>query len=328
MRIVRRNLYQTPDSSVYPVVQLNSVQLFKILKKIFDKVVVVCYISSMVTRQELLRLTYFPTLRGRRKYNLKFWAKALNLRYRILYDLFYTRTGIRPTTAVISDDVGLKLISELRNTHNIWSYFMRSSYDPLFIPYRPGRNRKSTTVCDRWWTFANFYDDMGLCPPNSHLHLLPHATVYSPDNCCWHMIVTGVEIEGETRELTEWCKLFKMTLQIVYHRMKKFHLSVHEALLLPHKPRLPSGPNTSVEHLRRFSDAQLLHEQHRRRVALAEGQCIHCGREQRWCTKWPCWDMTQVHQQSIQLSDEMIDLLFGDEIYERYQSRGDRPNAS
>lgn len=44
---------------------------------------------------------------------------------------------------------------------------------------------RGIAVCERWLSFANFYSDMGRCPPGHDLHRVDNEKGYEPGNCVW-----------------------------------------------------------------------------------------------------------------------------------------------
>ena len=47
------------------------------------------------------------------------------------------------------------------------------------------RRRGTARVCDRWCSFVNFVDDMGLRPQGLKLARIYEAGAFEPENCRW-----------------------------------------------------------------------------------------------------------------------------------------------
>jgi hypothetical protein len=97
------------------------------------------------------------------------------------------------------------------------------------------------TVCDRWKTFQNFYDDMGDRPPGMSLDRIRNDQGYSPENCRWattkqqnrnqksNLLLTSA---GETRCLAEWAEI-KGIKQVTLHCRLRRGWDVDKALNTP-----------------------------------------------------------------------------------------------
>lgn len=96
------------------------------------------------------------------------------------------------------------------------------------------------SVCERWMVFEHFYSDMGERPEGMSIDRIDNDGNYSCGKCeeCkskgWTMNgrwatpleqsansrrIRLVTINGETKRLSEWCKLFGVTRHCVYSRI-------------------------------------------------------------------------------------------------------------
>lgn len=95
-------------------------------------------------------------------------------------------------------------------------------------------------VCDRWKSFELFIEDMGKKPsPDHEIERSDNNKGYSPDNCRWATNKENsrnkrnnflVEKDGKTKCLSEWCEIYHLAYGKVYYRMKKFGMSLDEAM--------------------------------------------------------------------------------------------------
>src|SRR5436309_1877292 len=68
---------------------------------------------------------------------------------------------------------------------NSWDHMRRRCNNPKDPKYDDYGGR-GITICERWTTFQNFYDDMGDCPSKSHsLDRIDNEGHYEPGNCKW-----------------------------------------------------------------------------------------------------------------------------------------------
>lgn len=74
---------------------------------------------------------------------------------------------------------------QYRNLRSIWYTMMRRCYDPRVESYRYYGER-GITVCPRWHSFDNFFEDMYPRPSDQHSIDRINGTLgYSPENCRW-----------------------------------------------------------------------------------------------------------------------------------------------
>lgn len=95
------------------------------------------------------------------------------------------------------------------------------------FPYYGGRG---ITVCERWQSFETFLLDMGQRPPGSTLDRINCDGNYEPGNCRWasHAEQTNnrrscvvFEMNGETRNLKQWCVLLGLPYKKVWRWLKE-----------------------------------------------------------------------------------------------------------
>ena len=102
---------------------------------------------------------------------------------------------------------------------------------------------RGITVCDRWReSFSNFYADVGPRPSAKHsIDRIDNDGNYEPDNCRWatretqHRNKRGLrmlELNGETKCLTEWAEQYNIDRKLVQHRLSR-GWSLQRALITP-----------------------------------------------------------------------------------------------
>lgn len=111
-------------------------------------------------------------------------------------------------------------------------------------PYHKDHTRyfdRGITVCKKWHKFENFYKDMGPRPSPKHsIDRINNNKGYKPSNCRW---ATPYEqhnnkrqnvkftIDGITKNLKEWCRIYKISHQAVRYRLN-IGLDIKEALTI------------------------------------------------------------------------------------------------
>jgi hypothetical protein len=122
-------------------------------------------------------------------------------------------------------------------TFHSWAGMMARCTNPKHSSFHRYGGR-GISVCERWHTFQNFLDDMGVKPPKLSLDRIDNSLSYSPENCRWataseqarnkrnnHMITHN----GVTKCLQEWSELIGITSSSLRCRLDS-GWSVYDAL--------------------------------------------------------------------------------------------------
>ena len=129
--------------------------------------------------------------------------------------------------------------------YNIWDSMIGRCYRPSnasFATY----SENGITVCERWRTFQNFFDDMGHPPTDKHcVDRIDNSLGYSPDNCRWVTTKANcrnkttnklLTYRGETLCMAEWCDRLGLTYDVVSTRLHR-GWTVERALSTPIVPK-------------------------------------------------------------------------------------------
>lgn len=111
-----------------------------------------------------------------------------------------------------------------------WSNMMSRCYNETASRHHLYK-AKGITVCERWHTFENFYEDMRDPPSDNHtLDRIDNAGNYEMSNCRWAtQRVQGnnrdtnrfVTYLGRTQTIAEWGRELGIPRNIVYKRIKQ-----------------------------------------------------------------------------------------------------------
>lgn len=91
--------------------------------------------------------------------------------------------------------------------------------------------------------FLKFLSDMGPRPSKDHsIDRIDVNGPYSKENCRWasrkeqcnnRRTNIFVEIDGETKTVSQWCEVYGKSIQMISHRVSKLGMSYEEALKTP-----------------------------------------------------------------------------------------------
>lgn len=126
------------------------------------------------------------------------------------------------------------LALETRTTHNrsktriykIWTCILQRCRDETRRGYKYYGGR-GITVCERWYNFELFLQDMGEPAPGLTIERKNNNLGYCPENCCWADRKTQnrnrrnnlmITIDNETKCLVVWLEIYKMSAGTYYRR--------------------------------------------------------------------------------------------------------------
>jgi hypothetical protein len=85
-------------------------------------------------------------------------------------------------------------------------------------------------VCDEWFTFTNFFRDMGFRPFNSSLDRINNDGNYEPGNCRWASRLEQanntrfnhrITFKGETKTVAQWSRHFGYSRNLIMTRIRR-----------------------------------------------------------------------------------------------------------
>lgn len=104
------------------------------------------------------------------------------------------RTGRTRSCGCATKEQNTKHNQSKSPIYGIWSQMFQRCYNPKDKRYKNYGSR-GVEVCKRWWSFENFYSDMGDKPKGLILGRIDTSDDYKPSNCEW----TTFSIQGRRR---------------------------------------------------------------------------------------------------------------------------------
>lgn len=123
-------------------------------------------------------------------------------------------------------------------TYNCWRNMKARCQNPKNHKY-PIYGGRGISVCEKWQTFAGFFEDMGECPPKHSIDRINNDGNYEPGNCRW----AGVEqqmsnqstnnnlfFDGRTMTIAQWSRETGIASTTILQRISRSGWSVERAL--------------------------------------------------------------------------------------------------
>ncbi|KDR41556.1 hypothetical protein BG61_16865 [Caballeronia glathei] len=94
----------------------------------------------------------------------------------------------------------------------------------------PAYGGRGIKVCERWYSFENFLEDMGECPDGFSIERKEVNGDYEKGNCAWASMEVQqnnkrnnrfIEYQGKTLTATQWERLFGLRNGTVLQRLRR-----------------------------------------------------------------------------------------------------------
>lgn len=122
--------------------------------------------------------------------------------------------------------------------YRIWKALRSRCNAPCYKDSNYQKN--NIKVCPRWDSFANFFSDMGPCPPKYSIDRIDNSKGYFPENCRWASQKTQCqnrdwaivyEYNGKKQCLKAWAEELGINYHTLYMRRRRFpELSFQELI--------------------------------------------------------------------------------------------------
>jgi hypothetical protein len=113
--------------------------------------------------------------------------------------------------------------------YRAWSHMLSRCTNPTDKSYQYYGGR-GISVCDRWISFKNFFEDMGKSPSVAHsIDRVDNDGNYVPENCRWATVKEQrrnkrdnriLVIDGERKTLAEWAEKFGVLYKTAHNRLR------------------------------------------------------------------------------------------------------------
>lgn len=110
-------------------------------------------------------------------------------------------------------------------------------------PDYPRYGGRGIMVCQRWNSYHNFFEDMGLAPSPKHsIERIKNDGNYEPGNCRWATNKEQannrdsnvlIKYQGRVQNVKQWCEEIGITYETVRIRMKRLKWTPERAFTTP-----------------------------------------------------------------------------------------------
>lgn len=124
---------------------------------------------------------------------------------------------------------------------DVWGEMIQRCRNPKNKAFK-NYGARGIAVCERWWSFTNFREDMGPQPRGGLLERVDNDRGYSPGNCRWasrqeqnsnRRNCIYVTRNGERVTLKEASRRAGLRYRQVHKRISEYGWTVHRALNTP-----------------------------------------------------------------------------------------------
>lgn len=114
-------------------------------------------------------------------------------------------------------------------TYHVWEAMLRRCRNADSPDYS-GYGGRGIFVCERWYKFENFLEDMGEKPDGLSIERTDNNSGYSLDNCVWASMTTQARNRRSTRNLTyrgetlcvaAWADRLGLKRDVLYVRLRR-----------------------------------------------------------------------------------------------------------